>query len=204
MPPQTLLLIRHGQSVWNAAGKWQGQADPKLSQQGLDQSIELATVPLLDDIDHLVSSDLQRAVETARPIGIAHGLALVEDAGLRELDVGSWSGLTRDEIEEADAGAIDRYWSGTAGWTGGETMELHADRCRATAADLAQLPHERVAVVTHGATLRMLVVALLGLDDDARRLFGGPAHASVTQLRRRQDAWQLVTYGAGAHTAPYE
>src|SRR3954447_4283030 len=111
-----LLLLRHGQSEWNAAGRWQGQADIPLSARGEEQAAEAAerlagrggarfTV--------VVASDLQRTVRTAEIMAATLGIASIErDAGLREFDVGEWSGLTRPEIEQRWPGQLDEWREG--------------------------------------------------------------------------------------------
>jgi broad specificity phosphatase PhoE len=101
-----VLLIRHGQSEWNADGRWQGQADPPLTDLGRAQAHHAARS--LGAVDAVVSSDLQRAAETAGIIAGALGVGpLVVDPDLRERDAGEWSGLTRVEIE--------RDWPGYLG-----------------------------------------------------------------------------------------
>lgn len=93
-----LLLVRHGQSTWNAQGRWQGQADPPLSEAGVAQAS--AAAKLLDHgIDVIWSSDLQRAHHTARILAAPRALTVVPDPRVRERDAGPWTGLTRDEIE---------------------------------------------------------------------------------------------------------
>ena len=94
----SILVARHGQSEWNAAGRWQGQADPPLSDLGRTQARLAAE--RVGAVDVIVASDLQRAMETAAIIADALGVGpVVIDVGLRERDAGEWSGLTRAEIE---------------------------------------------------------------------------------------------------------
>jgi probable phosphoglycerate mutase len=101
-----VLLVRHGQSEWNADGRWQGQADPPLTDLGRHQALHASRS--LGVVDAIVSSDLQRAAETAAIISRELGVGpLVLDQGLRERDAGEWSGLTRAEIE--------RDWPGYLG-----------------------------------------------------------------------------------------
>jgi broad specificity phosphatase PhoE len=101
-----VLLIRHGQSEWNADGRWQGQADPALTDLGRHQALHASRS--LGVVDAIVSSDLQRAAETAAIISSELGVGpLVLDPDLRERDAGEWSGLTRAEIE--------RDWPGYLG-----------------------------------------------------------------------------------------
>src|SRR5215212_9752003 len=93
-----VLMVRHGQSTWNALGRWQGQADPPLSPLGHAQA--RAAVASVGAVDLVVASDLERARVTAEIMaeGLGVGPAAV-DSRLREIDAGPWSGLTRAEIE---------------------------------------------------------------------------------------------------------
>ena len=100
------LLIRHGQSEWNADGRWQGQADPPLTDLGRHQALHASRN--LGVVDAIVASDLQRATETALIIAGELGVGpLVLEPGLRERDAGEWSGLTRAEIERDWPGYLD-------------------------------------------------------------------------------------------------
>lgn len=94
-----LLLTRHGQSTWNAEGRWQGQADPPLSDLGRAQAVCAARA--VGTVDLVVASDLVRSYETAGIIAEQLGVGpVVIETGLREVDAGEWSGLTRAQIEE--------------------------------------------------------------------------------------------------------
>jgi broad specificity phosphatase PhoE len=102
--------VRHGQSEWNAVGKWQGQADPPLSELGRAQA--RAAAHSLGALDAVYTSDLQRASETAVIIATQLGIGpVILDADLRERDAGEWSGLTRGEIHERYPGYLpeDRH-----------------------------------------------------------------------------------------------
>ena len=108
-----VLLIRHGQSEWNADGRWQGQADPPLTDLGRHQALHAARN--LGTVDAIVASDLQRASETALIIAEALGVGpVVLEPGLRERDAGEWSGLTRAEIERDWPGYLDAPATPTA------------------------------------------------------------------------------------------
>ena len=109
-----LLLARHGQSEWNAAGRWQGQADPPLSDLGRAQA--RAAGRQAGSFDAIFASDLERALHTATIISEALGVSpVVVDPRLKERDAGEFSGLTRDEIEERFPGALAaRRWP--PGW----------------------------------------------------------------------------------------
>ncbi len=93
-----LLMVRHGESAWNAAGRWQGQADPALSPLGEAQAV--AAAEFVPGVDLVVASPLERAVRTATIIAGVRGLGdVVLEHALVERDAGEWSGCTRDEIE---------------------------------------------------------------------------------------------------------
>ena len=96
----TILLARHGETDWNREGRWQGWADAPLNDTGRAQARELAEQLRSTPFDAVYSSDLSRAHETAEIVAAPHGVPVISDAGLREIDVGSWSGLTRAELQE--------------------------------------------------------------------------------------------------------
>src|SRR5439155_25997006 len=95
-----LVLARHGETDWNREHRLQGWADPPLNDLGREQSLELAEALRGESFDAVYSSDLRRASETARAVAGRLGLpSVIEDASLREVDLGSWSGKLRDEID---------------------------------------------------------------------------------------------------------
>ncbi|MCC5953154.1 MAG: histidine phosphatase family protein [Acidimicrobiia bacterium] len=102
----SLLVLRHGQSEWNAQGRWQGQADPPLTDLGRRQAATAARH--IGAIDVVASSDLQRAAETAAIVAEHLGVGpVVTVAGLRERHVGEWEGLTHDEIRARWPGYLE-------------------------------------------------------------------------------------------------
>ncbi len=149
-----ILLARHGETEWNRIGRWQGQADPPLNDLGRLQAEELAERLSGDGIVAVYSSDLRRARETARVIAERLGLDLIEDPALREIDVGSWSGLTRSEVEARFPDGFARWQAGEIGHDG-ETREELTDRVVSAVERIARThPGETVAVVTHGGAIR--------------------------------------------------
>ena len=156
MPGTRILLARHGETEWNRIGRWQGQADPPLNEVGLQQAAELAERLAGDGISAIYASDLQRASETARVIGERLGLDVVEDEALREIDVGSWSGLTRPEVEARFPEGFARWQAGQIGHDG-ETSEQLTERVVAAVERIARAhPGDTVLVVTHGGAIRAL------------------------------------------------
>lgn len=156
MPSTRILLARHGETEWNRLGRWQGQADPPLNEMGRRQSEALAEQLAGDGIAAIYSSDLRRASETARIVGGRLGLEVTENAALREIDVGSWSGLTRAEVRERFPEGFARWLEGEIGHDG-ETREQLTDRVVAAVESIARAhPGETVLVVTHGGAIRSL------------------------------------------------
>lgn len=106
MPDVRILLVRHGESTWNADGRWQGQADPPLTDRGRQQAREAAD-GMPTPVDALWSSDLERARVTAELLGEGAGCGpVVVDLGFRERDAGAFSGLTRPQIHERHPGLL--------------------------------------------------------------------------------------------------
>jgi broad specificity phosphatase PhoE len=147
-----MLLVRHGQSEWNALGRWQGQEDPPLTDLGRMQARVAAR--LIGTVDLVVSSDLQRAAETAAIISAELGVGpVVVEGDLRERHAGEWQGLTRDDIE--------RHWPG---WLderrrppGFEATDPFNQRVTAA---LDRLAHAHAGaemlVVTHGGVIYVI------------------------------------------------
>jgi len=156
---RTVWLIRHAESEWNAAGRWQGQRDPALSERGREQAQRLA-VSLADaQLEAIVASDLVRARETAAIVGGALGVAPHLDARLRERDLGYWSGLTSVEIIARWPRDLARLRQRDLELQpgGGESLRaLHA-RVAEFVAVLSAWPGDGpLAIVTHAGILRAL------------------------------------------------
>jgi broad specificity phosphatase PhoE len=144
----TILLARHGETDWNRDGRWQGWADPPLNETGRAQARALAEQLRGVPFDAVYSSDLARAHETAEIVAAPHAVPVVADPGLREIDIGSWSGLTRAEIDE-------RFPAGER--PDGETRDRHAARVLKAVERIARAnPGRRILLVTHGGTMRAL------------------------------------------------
>jgi probable phosphoglycerate mutase len=168
LEPTRVLLARHGQSAWNAEGRWQGHADPPLSPLGVRQAGSAAGA--VGQVAGVVTSDLQRARATAELIAERIGVGPVRvDARLRERDAGEWTGLTRPEIERRWPGYLD------AGRRppGFELDEAILGRVLDALADVhAAHPGERVLAVAHGGVIRALE-RQFGVDDGLVPNLGG-------------------------------
>lgn len=166
----TILIARHGQSDWNQEKRWQGHADRPLTERGREQAQALADRLSHIELDAVYSSDLQRARDTAAVVAESQGLELRQLPELREVDVGSWSGLTRAEAEERFPEGFAQWRDGYPGWEDGETYEAMTDRVLRAVGEIAA-EHEsgRVLVVSHGGPIRAMHSAALGLDVHAYR-----------------------------------
>jgi 2,3-bisphosphoglycerate-dependent phosphoglycerate mutase len=166
----TILLARHGESDWNRERRWQGHADRPLTEHGVEQARALAERLADIDLDAVYSSDLLRARATAEAVAAPRGLDVRILSELREVDVGSWSGLTREEASELFPADFARWLDGGQGWRDGETYEAMSERVLAALATIiAAHPEGRVLVVAHGGPIRAIHAAALGMDVHAYR-----------------------------------
>lgn len=182
----TLLLVRHGETAWNSEGRWQGHADEPLNDAGRAQARELAPLLRTRGISAVYASDLERAHETAAILAAQLDLPVTPDPGLREVDVGSWSGLRHAEIEGHDPAGFRRWQEGGKGWSDGESYEEMGARVVATVLSIAaRHPGETVLVVTHGGSIRACRAEAAGLGVAESRVagLGTTRNCEVVELR---------------------
>ncbi|HEU0203038.1 MAG TPA: histidine phosphatase family protein [Burkholderiaceae bacterium] len=169
-----LLLIRHGETAWNAEGRIQGQLDVPLSAKGVWQAQRLAARLASADegIDAVISSDLARARLTAQPLAEALGLAAGVEPRLRERAFGIFEGHSLDEIEQRWPAAFDAWRHRDLAWAipGGESALQLIARVQAALADIA-IAHAggTVAVIAHGGVLDVAYRTARDLAWDAPR-----------------------------------
>jgi broad specificity phosphatase PhoE len=189
-----LLLVRHAESEWNAAGRWQGWADPPLTEGGEGQARAAAGELKGAGLEAVVASDLQRARRTAEIIAHHLDLGTVEvDEGLRERNVGDFTGLTREEIEARWPGVLAEWRQGRVERApNGEGHEF-LERVLAALGRLAERYRgRRVLVVAHGGLIRTLHRHLGGEP-------GPPHHLGGLWLHLEDDGgWRL----GDLHQAP--
>ena len=200
-----ILIWRHGRTAWNASGRFQGQLDPPLDDQGREQAAVTAPHLIASGLSAedtvVASSDLNRATQTAALLSALLGVPLRVDPRLREHGLGSWEGLTRDEVA---ARYPDQYADWLAGRSvrgrGGEELAHVTARALAALADLPPSPN--AVVVTHGGTAARLIEALLGLGPQHRRVFGPLANCSWSELVQRDGRWRLMRHNSFAPRTP--
>ncbi|MCZ6546186.1 MAG: histidine phosphatase family protein [Chloroflexi bacterium] len=166
MIPTTIYLVRHAESEANAAGTFSGHSDPLLTERGRLQALALARRFQDEAIDQVVSSDLQRALETAKLLASGLDLEVMADARLREMDFGDWEGLTQEKIAEKDADAWESILKPTPDFRapGGESLRELRERMHAAYRDVVDAqPEGSAVVVAHGNAIGMLLGALLDM-----------------------------------------
>jgi broad specificity phosphatase PhoE len=161
----TLYLARHGESDWNAQNRFQGHTDRPLTDLGRRQAERLAEEVAALRLAAIYTSPLQRCTETAEIVSRHVGLEPVVAGALCEVDVGSWAGLTRAEVERRFPDGFRSWISGGNGWRDGETYEEMAERVLAAVRSIAAAhPGEEVLAISHGGPIRAVHAAALGMD----------------------------------------
>lgn len=197
------MLWRHGQTVWNAERRFQGQSDIPLDEVGQVQADRAARLLAALRPDLIVASDLSRAAQTAAPLSRLTGLEVTLDKDLRERSGGRWEGLTDTEIRT-------RYPAEHASWTppDGEPSALVAERVAGAllrVADAVSGPAMTTGlavVVSHGAALRLGMSRLLGMPEELFGVLGPLSNCSWSVLGRRHGRWRLVEHNAGTLPEP--
>ncbi|MDA2890132.1 histidine phosphatase family protein [Mycolicibacterium sp. BiH015] len=221
MTIRRLVMLRHGQTEYNAGSRMQGQLDTDLSDLGREQAVSAAEVlakrqPLL-----IVSSDLRRALDTAVALGDRSGQAVSIDTRLRETHLGDWQGMTHLEVDAMAPGAR-LAWREDARWAphGGESRVDVAERSLPLVREIVAQQSEwgvvdtdrPVVLVAHGGLIAALTAALLALPVDNWPVLGGMGNASWVQLAgHTRDGgdptafddirWRLDVWNASAQVA---
>ncbi len=164
-PDKTLFIVRHGETEWNKNRKYQGQEDVDLNKTGKIQA-GLSAQALDDvDIDAVCSSDLSRALDTARQIADLHQLDVRQFSNLREIDFGNWEGKTYEKIIEQEKERFQE-WLNNPGKTSppaGENMDEFQQRVCKAFEKILNISGQKIAVVAHGGTIRVYIQHVLGI-----------------------------------------
>jgi len=200
------IVVRHGETRWNAEARIQGHGDSELTPAGRAQAEALAERLARERFDLLVSSDLARAHETARIIGARTGHAVVLDARLRERNFGVGEGLTYGELDHEYPEVFSHVRETDPDYVipGGESRRQLHERVGAAFVALAR-EHEgrRVAVVAHGGVLATLYRRIHGLGITTPHPIPIP-NASYSSLAFDGITWVVEVWGDTAHLAPAE
>jgi probable phosphoglycerate mutase len=196
-----LIVVRHGQTIWNTEGKFQGHLDSQLTPDGISQARGLARRLQKQRFGALYSSDLGRATETARIIAAATGHGVVLDARLRERNLGVFQGLRGEEIEATypEAHELHRQRDPDYVVPAGESLSQQVERNVACFEELAHKHSgDSIVIVTHGGVLSGLFRHVLSIPLAAPRRFDFP-NSGLNVFTYRKGTWTLSTWGDVSH-----
>jgi glucosyl-3-phosphoglycerate phosphatase len=194
-----LILMRHGETDWNAEARLQGHRDIALNDTGVGQAVAAAPSIAALAPEVIISSDLGRAVSTAAPIAELTGLQATADVRLRETSMGLWEGLNRDEIVAGWPGEWER-WRTTSAHNApphGESRWQVARRAAAVVAELDGAAVQRALLVAHGGLIVGLTGLLLELPENSWATLIGIGNCHWVVLHRFKGSWRLHSYNAG-------
>ena len=198
--PRRVLVWRHGRTHWNVEHRLQGQADPPLDEVGRLQAVASARLLVAYSPGAIISSDLARAVRTARPLAELLGLPVILDRRLRERSLGGWEGLTREEVLRRHPGEYAQWVAGRdAPQPGAETRAEIGERSLAA---LAAADGETVVLVTHSATAMALTGRLLGLPVTGWRSVGPLGNGRWSEFTSDEHGWRLRAHNLGPLGSP--
>jgi probable phosphoglycerate mutase len=206
LKPTRFIVVRHGETQWNVESRVQGQGDSALTPTGIAQAEAIAQRLACEAFDVLVTSDLGRAMETARRIAERCSKPLVADKRLRERHFGAGEGLTYDEIgvRHPDAFSRARETDPDYAIPGGESRRAFHARVIAAFEALAHThAGRRVAVVTHGGVLAMLHRFVHGIPVATPHKVA-INNATYNTLCALEGRWMVETWDDAAHLAVSE
>ncbi|HVL75508.1 MAG TPA: histidine phosphatase family protein [Noviherbaspirillum sp.] len=200
-----ILIIRHGETAWNAVRRLQGHLDIPLSAEGERQAAALAHALRDEPLDAIYSSDLRRARQTAEAVARARGMTIIVEPGLRERSFGGFEGLLYAEIgarypAEFAAWKAREFDAGLPpGERAGETLREFFERTVGAVRDILMRDrHRRVAMFTHGGVLECVHRAAQGLRPDRPRDFD-ILNAGINRLHWDGNRLHLLSWGEVEH-----
>ena len=190
-------MVRHAQTIWNASGRIQGQADPVLSAAGREQCDRVSRRLARAGLDAIFTSDLVRAKETAEAIALPHaGLEVKVEPGLREVDLGEWEGADRDSLQQRWPDLFQR-WLTAPSWDlvpGGEGAAPFKARVMDTFGRLVAGTGagSTIVAVTHIGVIRTLLSVLVGIPSGTLPFLWSVDNTGITVLQKpiSASAWQ--------------
>ncbi len=198
------LLIRHGESLGNAARQLLGHTNLDLSELGYRQAQATAKALENEHIDIVYSSDLLRAFNTAKACADLHGLEVIPSKNLREVMLGEWEGQYVLDVIEKYGDMYEKEWLGSYGtfrFPGGESTVEAGVRFYNECVRIAEMnPDKTVVVAAHAAVIRSFVAKVLEIaPEDVAAKIGFPTNASVSELCYKDGKFELVEFSRDAH-----
>ena len=190
-----IIIIRHGETEWNKTGRFQGHSDVPLSAEGRTQAEALGKNLIVDHVDAIYASDLTRAMETAAPLAARFGLPVISDPQLRELNFGAWEGRNFNDVNAENPNAMKNFYTDPEQADIPES-ELFPEFQRRVAGRVREIvAHERgkrVVIVSHGASIRILLADLLSMP--IRSIWHlSQLNTAVNKIRFEDDGFAVVT-----------
>lgn len=199
--PTRIILVRHGETAWNAEMRMQGQLDVPLNEVGRWQAARVAAALAEESLAAIYSSDLARASQTAAPLSQVTGLPIIPEAGLRERCFGIFQGSTFTEVETRWPEQSRRWRRRDPDFApeGAESLVAFSARCVGAARRIAAAhPGESIALVSHGGVLDCLYRAATGIELQASRSWR-LANASINRLLYTPQGFTLVGWSDVSH-----
>lgn len=190
-----IIIIRHGETEWNKTGRFQGHSDVPLSAEGRAQAAALGRNLALDHVDAIYASDLTRAMETAAPLAKRFGLEVISDPLLRELNFGAWEGRHFDDVNAENPNAMKNFYTDPeqADIPESEPFPEFQRRVAGRVREIvAQERGKRIVIVSHGASIRILLADILAMP--IRSIWHiSQLNTAVNKIRFEDDGFAIVT-----------
>ena len=190
-----IIIIRHGETEWNKTGRFQGHSDVPLSAEGRAQAEALGRNLAVDHVDAIYASDLTRAMETAAPLAQRFGLEVISDPQLRELNFGAWEGRNFNDVNAENPNAMKNFYTDPeqADIPESEPFPEFQRRIAGRVREIvAQERGKRIVIVSHGASIRILLADLLSMP--IRSIWHlSQLNTAVNKIRFEDDGFAVVT-----------
>ena len=190
-----IIIIRHGETEWNQSGRFQGHSDVPLSEEGRAQAEALGRNLIVDQVDAIYASDLMRAMETAAPLAARFGLKVIADPLLRELNFGAWEGRSFTEVNADSPDTMKEFYRDPerAAIPESEPFPDFQKRVAGRVREIAAAEcGKRVVIVSHGASIRILLADLLSMP--IRSIWHiSQLNTAVNRIRFEDDGFAIVT-----------
>ena len=190
-----IIIIRHGETEWNKTGRFQGHSDVPLSAEGRTQAAALGKNLAVDHVDMIYASDLTRAMETAAPLAQRFGLEVISDPQLRELNFGAWEGRNFNDVNAENPNAMKNFYTDPeqADIPESEPFPEFQRRIAGRVREIvAQKRGKRIVIVSHGASIRILLADILAMP--IRSIWHiSQLNTAVNKIRFEDDGFAIVT-----------